>query len=191
LKPGGVEERQILTQFHDFDLRALYEALDAQRKARGISWAEAAREMNGKSGPENEQRTRRSSGHVLSASTVKGIGTRRVAECDGVLAMLRWLNRTPESFMPGHPALNGEGTRWPEAPAGKGLRFDTKKLYAALDAQRAERRMTWAQVAKDLRVSASMLTHLAKGGRTGFPHVMRYVDWLGRPVAEFMRASDW
>jgi hypothetical protein len=123
----------------------------------------------------------------MSASTVKGVGTRTVAEGDGVLAMLRWLNRTPESFMPGH----ADGARLPEVPAGKVLRFDTRKMHAALEAQRVARGMTWEQVAKEVGLGASGLKHLANGGRTAFPQVMRIVRWLGRPAAEFTRMSDW
>jgi len=34
------------------------------------------------------------------------------------------------------------------------------------------------------------LTHLAKGGRTAFPQVMRMVQWLGRCAAEFTFAAE-
>jgi hypothetical protein len=42
----------------------------------------------------------KSSGHPIARSTVSGRRTKAVAEVDGVLQMLRWLNRTPKSFMP-------------------------------------------------------------------------------------------
>jgi transcriptional regulator with XRE-family HTH domain len=63
-----------------FDARALYEALDEQRRSRGMSWQEVAREIG------------------VSASTL--IRTRRGGrmEADGMLAMVRWLGRTAESF---------------------------------------------------------------------------------------------
>jgi hypothetical protein len=168
----------------DFSLRALYEALDAERQARGLSWAAATREMNG--------RVERASarGHQMSASTVKGMGKRTVAEGDGVLAMLRCLKRTPESFVPGHAESGETSARLPEVPAGKVLRFDTKKMHAALEAQRVARGMTWEQVAKEVGLGASGLKHLANGGRTAFPQVMWIVRWLGRPAAEFTRLSD-
>jgi ribosomal protein L24E len=171
-----------LKQSSDFSLRALYEALDAQRQARGLSWAQATREMSGQS--------KRGSAHALSPSTVTGTRTRAVAEGDSVLAMLRWLGRTPESFVPGHSQLEAPGARLPNVPPGKILRFDTKKLHAALDAQRRERKITWAQAAREVGLGVTSLTHLSKGGRTGFPHVMRIVRWLGWPAAEFTRAAD-
>jgi hypothetical protein len=172
-----------MTRPDDFSLRDLYAALDAQRQQRGISWAQATREMNGQSS--------RASAHHLSSSTVTGTRIGATAEGDGVLQMLRWLNRSPESFVPGHPKSGESSARLPNIPSHKTLRFDTKKLHAALDAQRMEKKMSWAHLAKELRLSASMLTHLSKGGRTGFPHVMRMVGWLARPAAHFTRASDW
>ncbi len=130
------------------------------------------------------------SGHRLSASTVKGTGTRRIMEGDGILQMLRWLNRTPESFLPGHSETEAARERLPDAGPQQLLRFDTRKIHAALDAERGERNLTWAQVAREIRVGVSSLTHLSKGGRTGFPQVMRIVGWLGLPAAHFTKASN-
>ena len=60
----------------------------------------------------------------------------------------------------------------------------------ALDAARLERGRTWVQVAQEIgTVSPASLTHLQKGGRTAFPHVMRMVRWLDRPAADFVRTS--
>ena len=171
-----------MTRSSDFSLAALYAALDAQRQARGLSWSQATREIN--------RQSERISVHPISPSTVTGTRTKTVAEGDGVLQMLLWLNRTPESFVLGHQECDEAGTRLPDIPTHQVLRFDTTKLHAALDAQRVARKMTWAQVARETGLSVSNLTHLSKGGRTGFPHVMRIVRWLGRPAAQFTRASD-
>jgi hypothetical protein len=171
-----------VTESGDFSLRALYEALDAQRQARGLSWSGVTREMH--QAPERPARRR------LSASTVAGIGTRTAAEGDGVLAMLRWLNRSPESFMPGHQESEEIRARLPDLPKGKFFRFDTRKLYAALDARRIERNMTWPQVAQEVGTGASGLIRLSRGGRTVFPGVMRIVRWLERPAADFTRVTD-
>jgi hypothetical protein len=170
-----------LTRSSDFSLRALYAALEAQRQTRGLSWSQATREIN--------RQSERFSAHPLSPSTVRGTRTRPVAEGDDLLQMLRWLNRTPESFVPGHQESEEVSARLPDIPPQQIWRFDTKRLHAALDAQLA-RKMTWAQVAKDVGLSVSSLIPLSKGGRTGFPHVMRIVRWLGRPAAHFTRASD-
>ncbi len=168
---------------NDFSLRALYAALDEERRVRGLSWAQATREMN--------RQPARSSVHRLSPSTVTRPRPGAVAEGDGVLQMLLWLKRTPESFVHGHQASGAVGTPLPDVPVDRVLRFDTRKLYAALDAQRVERHLTWAQVAQEVDLSVSSLTHLAKGGRTAFPQVMRMVTWVARPAAHFMRSSEW
>lgn len=167
----------------DFNLRALYAALNAQRQARGLSWAQAAKEIN--------QRPKRLSSHRLSASTLTGTRTRTAGEGDGVLQMLRWLNRTPESFVPGHRDSEEATARLADVPLHQILRFDTRKLHAALDAQRIKKKMTWAQVAKEVGLGAASLTRLSKGGRTCFPQVMRIVRWLARPAADFTSAADW
>ena len=163
---------------------ALYAALDAQRQARGMSWQQVVREINAlfASVPERP----------ISPSTLTGLRKRGAIEGDGVLQMLRWLNRAPESFVPGHQEAAAEAATLPEVGPDKILRFDTGKLYSALDAQRKERGMSWQQVASEIGgFSAAGLTRLSKGGRTGFPEVMRITRWLGRPAACFTRASDW
>jgi len=118
------------------------------------------------------------------------VGGRRAAEADGVLQMLLWLNRTPESFLSDHQEFEDVGARLPVVQRDQVLRFDSEKLYGALEALRAQRNMTWTQVACEVRLGVSSLIRLSKGGRTGFPDVMRIVRWLGRPAAEFTRASD-
>jgi hypothetical protein len=156
----------------DFDIAALYAALDALRRARHLSWQQAAREIGGS----------------ISPPTVRGMRGRRVVEGDGVLQMLRWLGRTPESFVPGH---DGPNTPLPEVPPGRILRFDTVAIYSALDAQRGARGLAWSEVAREIGgCGAASLTRLSKGGRTGFPDVMRVARWLGRPVAAFTRIAE-
>jgi hypothetical protein len=170
-----------LTRTADFSLAALYAALDAQRQSRGLTWAAVAREMN--------RYPDRNPGHPLSASTITGTRHRSAVEGDGVLQMIRWLNRTPESFVPGHPLADDPRARLPDVPPHRILRFDVRKLHAALDAQRLERKMTWEDVAQEIRLGASTLTYLARGSRTAFPHVMRMTAWLNRFAAEFTRLS--
>ena len=164
-----------MTRSDDFDLAALHQALDAQREARGQSWADVIREIN------------RGAARAVASSTVSRLRTRQVAEADGVLQMLVWLGRTPESFVAGHRG-DDAGAPLPAGPGGI-QRFDTRGLHAALDARRVERRLTWTQLARDLGVGPSSLTGLARGGRTSFPQVMRMVRWLGEPAARFVRRS--
>src|SRR5262245_28579509 len=119
----------------DFSLAAVYSALDARRRARGRSWPQATRDIN----REHELLSVR----PVSASTVTGMRTQAVAEADGVLQMLLWLRRTPESFVPDHPWAEANAARLLAVPPHQILRFDTKKLHAAIDALRLDRNMTW------------------------------------------------
>lgn len=165
----------------DFDLGALHEAIDAQRQARRLTWTAAVREINAIFGGLPSR--------PISRSTVMNLKTARVGEGDGILQMLRWLDRTPESFVPG-AAFDPEAAKLPNLPSNRILRFDTKEIHAALDAQRVSRGLTWLQVASEIGgMGASSLMHLENGGRTGFPHVMRIVQWLGQPATQFTRAS--
>jgi hypothetical protein len=161
-----------------FDVRALYDALDAERRSRAIGWNAAAREM---SAPFSGLAS-----HPISASTLRGMCGRQTIEADGVLQMLLWLDRTPESFVPGHALANSPTAKLRRVETGRILRFDARALHAALDARRRELGFTWAQVAGEIGgLPAANLTRLARGGRVGFPHVMRVLAWLGRPAAEF------
>jgi hypothetical protein len=63
-----------------FDAVALYHALDAQRQAHGLTWTQVAAEI----------------GVAASTLTRTRLGGR--LEVDGMLAMVRWLGRTVESF---------------------------------------------------------------------------------------------
>jgi hypothetical protein len=170
------------TNWTDFSLVDLYAALEAERSARGITWREAMREINV---------VGRWHVHPLSHSTVRSLRTKAVAEGDGILQLLRWLKRTPESFMRGCDRATADAMRLPDLPPHQILRFDTKRLFAALNTARLERGRTWVQVAQEIgMVSPASLTHLQKGGRTAFPGVMRMVRWLDRPAADFVRASS-
>ena len=137
----------------DFDLAALYEALDAQRRARGLFWAQATREIN--------RYPERAGGHPISASTVTGLRTKSVAEGDGIPQMLLWVHRTPESFLPGHERSAAAIGRLPDVPPNQILRFNTRKLHVALNARRMERKMTWAQVGQEIGASGALLASVA------------------------------
>ena len=63
-----------------FDSRALYDALDAQRRTRGLTWRQVAADVG------------------VSTSTLTGTKRGGRLEVDGALAMVRWLGRTIESF---------------------------------------------------------------------------------------------
>jgi hypothetical protein len=166
-----------------FSLDALYSALDAERSARGMTWLEVTREIN--------DLFRNVPARPISSSAVTGMRGRRALEGNGVLQMLVWLGRTPESFTSGQDRVAREDEILPRVGPSQILRFDTRAISAALDAQRAERGMLWREVAAEIGgVTATSLTRLAHGGRVGFPDVMSIVEWLARPAASFTRGFD-
>jgi hypothetical protein len=164
----------------DFDLRALYDALDEQRRLRDLTWAAVMREVN----------RFKTDGHPIATSTIRGLRDKRVAEGDGILQMLLWLHRTPESFVPGFANADAERFQLREVGIHQTLRFDTKGIHAALNTKRQTLGLTWMDVARQIGgCPPSMLTNLSKGGRIGFPGVMRIVGWLGQPAADFTRIA--
>jgi transcriptional regulator with XRE-family HTH domain len=68
-------------------------------------------------------------------------------------------------------------------------RFDVKALYAALDAQRAARGMTWTQVAAETGVASTTITRTRAGGRLEVDGMLAMVRWLDVPVETFVRES--
>jgi hypothetical protein len=166
----------------DFDIRALHAALDAERMARGLNWRQLADEVS---------RPFRLPAGRISASTLTGMPARRAIEGDGVLQVLRWLGRSPETFVPGHPTPWSAQLSLPMVGDGQVLRFDTPKLHDALAAVRVARGMTWRDVAHAIGgVTPANLAGLAKGGRTSFPQVTRMTGWLDRATADFTRVTE-
>lgn len=164
---------------HRFDMQALQSELDAQRIARGLSWAELTAEIN--------KPFRATPSIPISVSTLRGMSRKRSVTSAVVLQVLRWLRRTPESFLAGEtpPLANQE---LPEPGPGCILRFDTQAMHAALNEERIRRGLSWKQVAQDLPgFTEAMLRNLATGPLIGFPRVMMIPQWLHRPAAYFVR----
>ena len=163
-----------------FDIKALHAVLDNERRARRLSWTELAAKINE---PFN--------GTVsipISVTTLRTMQDKRSVTSAVVLQILRWLKRTPESFLSGRTAAPTESELLPTPGASRILRFDTRALHAALNSARIEQGMTWKQIADELPgFTQSMLTNLATGPLIGFPRVMLLTQWLSRPAASFIR----
>jgi hypothetical protein len=164
----------------DFDLKALYDPLDEQRRARGLTWSAATREIN----------RFKTEDHPIALSTIRGLQTKPAAEGDGVLQMLLWLGRAPESFVPGFENAAADPYLLPDPGPDRVLRWNPQALHAALNDRRQTRGLTWQALARNIgRCTPGMLTSLARSERVGFPGVMRLVRWLDRPAANFTRIS--
>jgi hypothetical protein len=170
----------------DYDIRGLFDALDAQRVDRGLSWRGVADELWNLSAELNARRD----DHPISPATLGGIAKRGATSCQHALFMLRWLSRAPESFVPG-VAASSEATL-PPAGLDRRLRWDLADLYEALDSHRRALELTWPELARHLRCTASQLTGLRTARfAIDMNLAMKIVQWLQRPAADFIYAAEW
>lgn len=164
-----------------FDMRALYAALDQARRVRGLSWTELAAEIN--------KPFAYTTSIPVNVSTIQGMTKKTSVTSAVVLQVLRWLHRSPESFLSGRPDATSADEKLPDPDPTRILRFDTQAMHAALDAERHRRNMTWKQVASELPgFTEAMLKNLANGPLIGFPRVMMIIQWLNVPAATFVRS---
>jgi hypothetical protein len=169
---------------HLFDMHALHGTLDNERRGRGLSWIELTAEINE---PFNH-----TTSIPINVATVRDMLKKRSVTSAVVLQVLRWLGRTPESFLSGRKCVSDAREKLPDAGQTQILRFDTRALHAELDAERRKRRMTWKQVANELPgFTESMLANLRTGPLIGFPRVITLTQWLRCPFASFVRAHQW
>src|SRR5437762_622363 len=65
-------------------------------------------------------------------------------------------------------------------------KIDVRGLYAALDAERTARGLSWRQLAKEIGVSPSLLSRLSNDQRPDADGFATLVRWLNIPAEEFM-----
>ncbi len=70
-------------------------------------------------------------------------------------------------------------------------RFDSNALYQALDQQREDRGMTWADISREIGVSSSTLRRTREGGRMEVDGMIAMVDWLGEKVESFVKECNY
>lgn len=93
-----------------FQLRALFEAVDAERERRALSWAALSREIG------------------VAPSTIRRFADADDAEADGVLATLQWLNAPPEHYI-----LDSMVTGTRLRPTSEGhVRVDMQRIAEAI-----------------------------------------------------------
>src|SRR5262245_43551480 len=119
----------------DFDVFALWEAVDARRLERGMTWHRVARTLG-----------------WMSQGTIARMGERGTATCNHVLPMIQWVGRTPESFT-AHP--EGAVQELLPEPGDRGWRWwwHIRNLWSDLEAQRITRDLSPSQVAEELRLT--------------------------------------
>jgi hypothetical protein len=169
-----------------FDCGALFGALDAQRRDRGLGWFELADELWQQSLDLNAQRT----DHPLCGGAVARLQQRGAISCQYALFMLRWLHRAPEDFLTG-PVVDVGDIRLLEAGPDRRLRWNLRQLHSALNDQRRERNLTWAQLASELDCTSNRLTNLRTARLADMDLAMRITQWLGQPAAAFIHPAEW
>ena len=63
--------------------------------------------------------------------------------------------------------------------------INTAALYAALDAARTERRLSWRSLAKEIGVSPSLLSRIGNGLKPDTDGFATIVGWLRMPAEQF------
>jgi hypothetical protein len=171
----------------EFDVAALYAAMDAQRVQRGLSWSQVARAIWEQSAALN--RTRH--GHPISPATLTGIAKRRDTSCQHALFILRWLERSPESFLTGSPAQQCTGAL-PATGDDRRLRWNLRAVYEAVNVRRQIRGLTWREAARELRCTEHQLTGIRTARfAIGMRLMMRLVQWVDQPSAAFIYRARW
>jgi hypothetical protein len=170
-----------------FDCGALFNALDSQRRERGLGWYELADELWQQSSELNAQR---STDHPLCGGAVQRLQERGATSCQYALFMLRWLHRAPEDFLTG-PVLDVGDVRMPEAGTDSRLRWDLSQLHTELNEQRQQLNLTWVGLAEELECTPARLTNLRTARLADMDLVMRITQWLRRPAAAFIHPAPW
>jgi hypothetical protein len=174
-------------EIRPFDAGALYRALDTRRSELGLSWKAVADQIWDLSGDLNDRRR----DHPISPSTITNMAKTRRTSCQHALFMLRWLGRTPESFL---RDADGDDQRFalPDVGTDHRLRWALKRLYTTMNEKRKEESLTWPELATVLGCTPSQLTGLRTAKfATGMDLAMGIVQWLGRPAADFVHAATW
>jgi transcriptional regulator with XRE-family HTH domain len=65
------------------------------------------------------------------------------------------------------------------------LEFDTQAFYAALDAQREAKGLSWRQAAKEIGVSSSTFSRLSQGKLPDVENFVAILNWLGLDARAF------
>lgn len=69
-------------------------------------------------------------------------------------------------------------------------RFDAEAFYAALDAHRKSKDITWKKVAAETGVAASTLTRMGQGKRPDVDGLAALAGWSGLDANDFFRSKE-
>ncbi|MEO6997367.1 MAG: hypothetical protein ABI112_04730 [Terracoccus sp.] len=169
-----------------FDCGALFDALDVERRHRGLDWYPLADAL----WQQSSQLNARLTDHPMCGGALQRVPKRGATTCQYALILLRWLDRPPEDFLVGPVAEVGD-VRLPVAGPDRRLRWDLRQTHAALNAQRVEHSLTWANLAAELDCTPNRLTNLRTARFADMGLAMRVTQWLRQPAATFVHPAQW
>jgi hypothetical protein len=169
-----------------FDMDAFYAALDTRRREAGLDWYQLAAQLWDQSADLNAELA----DHPLCGGAVSRMRSRGATSCQYALFMLRWMDRAPEEFLTG-PVVDVGDARLPDAGPHTRLRWDLAEVHEALNEQRKQRGLTWAELAAELDCTPARLTNLRTARLADMDLALRITQWLGRPAADFVHPTDW
>ena len=159
-------------EYFPFDVLGLWQALHAKRAAMGLSEREMMDDLN---------RVNHNS-MPIALATVNGMKKRMDTSCQHSLHMLRWLDKTPESFLQGA----GIDERLPFS-ADAPLYWSMKAVGEAVAAEKVKRNLSWKQVAQELEASQNQVSAIHKLRYGMSVHLaMKITQWLNRPSSDFI-----
>ena len=153
-----------------FDYRMLWEALEDERVRRGLTKTALVKDIA-----------------WLSAGVIKKLEQGQATSCQHVTGLLRWLGRSPESFVPG--VKDDPAYALPDVGA-YAIRWSMPKLWAAVDARREASGASWATIESEFEWPG--MRSFGKDISYGIPMdlAMRVTQWLGMPAAAFMDRAE-
>lgn len=160
--------------------------LEAERTEHGLGWTELAHEM----WEESAQLNADLADHGLCQGALIRTAKRATMSCQYALIILRWIDRAPEDFLTG-PVVDVGDTQLPAAGPDRRLRWDLSEVHAALNQQRQDHQLTWAQLAEIIGCTPNRITNLRTARLADMGLTMRVTQWLGKPAAQFIQPARW
>ena len=164
------------TRGGDFDVCGLWDAMEAERRRRDITWRRVLEEMAGAGS--------QTSAESIHDSQLTKTRYRHVPAC---ARHDRVASAYAQSFVPG---FNRFDAPLPLGAPARLLRWNIPAFADAVNAERQRRALTWAtEVANELDCSVSQVAGLSRlRYRDDDALAMRITQWLDRPAADFVVA---
>ena len=173
----------------EFDGRALFRAMDDQRRERDLGWQGMADAVWGLAHELNAAQPR---SRPIAVSTIRRLEREGETTCQHALFFLRWLGRAPEEEFLTGPVRDVGSTALPACGPDRRLRWDVSGMGGVLDEHRQSMGVTWAELANELGCQPSQVSGLRRARfGTRMSLAMRCVQWLGSPAAAFVHPRRW